>query len=93
MNKFTIEYSCHARSDEPSGVHRTNDSVEAEEYLTQLLQAHSRILSIKHEGVELPQVQADRMIKVAGDRLLSEMLGHALDLDNVQVCHRFGLAA
>ncbi len=93
ITKFTIEYSAHPHSGEPSGLHRTNDPIEAEEFLRRLLQARSRILSIKHEGVEMHQAQSDQMIKIAGERLLSEMIEHALDLDNVQVCHRFGLPA
>ena len=93
LRKFTIEYTRHPRSNEPSGTHRTDDPVEAEEYLMQLLHARSRILSIKHEGVEIPQPQFDKMLKVAAERLASEMLRHALDIDTAEVRHRFGYAA
>jgi hypothetical protein len=93
LHKFTIEYARHPRSYEPAGTHRTDDPVEAEEYLMQLLLARSRILSIKHEGVEIPTAQFDRMIKVAAERLISETLSHSLDIDSAQVRHRFGFAA
>jgi hypothetical protein len=93
LHKFTIEYTRHPHSTEPAGVHRTDDPIEAEEYLMQLLQARSRILSIKHEGVEIGRAQFDRMLKVASERLGSEMLRHALDIDAAEVHHRFGLAA
>jgi hypothetical protein len=93
LHKFTIEYARHPRSQEPAGTHRTNDPVEAEEYLMQLLLARSRILAIKHEGVEIPRAQFDRMLKVASERLVSELLGHALDIDTAAVRHRFHIAA
>ena len=93
LHKFTIDYARHPRSQEPAGTHRTNDPIEAEEYLMQLLQAHSRILSIKHEGVEIPQVQFDQMLRIASERLMAEMLCHALDIDTAEVRHRFAFAA
>ena len=93
LHKFTIEYTRHPHSNEPAGTHRTNDPIEAEEYLMQLLHARSRILAIKHEGVELPRAQSDQMRKVASERLSSEALCHALDIDTAEVRHRFGLAA
>lgn len=93
LHKFTIEYTRHPRSNEPTGTHRTDDPVEAEEYLMQLLHARSRILSIKHEGIEVPRSQFDHMLKVAGERLISESLRHALDIDTAEVRHRFGFAA
>ncbi len=58
LHKFIIEYTRHPRSTEPAGTHRTDDPVEAEEYLMQLLHARSHILSIKHEGVEIPRARA-----------------------------------
>lgn len=93
LKKFTIEYTNHPHSNEPCGVHRTDDPVEVEEYLAKLLGAGSRIISIKHEGVEVHQVQADRMLKVAGERLVSGLLAHALDVDSAEVRQRFGFAA
>jgi hypothetical protein len=93
LHKFAIEYTRHPHSNEPCGTHRTDDPIEAEEYLMQLLHARSRILSIKHEGVDLPQAQFDRMLRIAGERLISEALEHALDIDNAEVRHRFRFAA
>jgi len=93
LYKFTIDYTRHPRSLEPAGTHRTNDPIEAEEYLMQLLHARSRILSIRHEGVEIPRAQFDQMLKIAGERLISESLRHALDIDTAEVRHRFGFAA
>ena len=45
--------------------HRTDDPVEAEDFLMNLLIAGARISSIKHEGIELDQPQSDRMLRVA----------------------------
>lgn len=93
LHKFTIDYTRHPRSHEPAGTFRTDDPIEAEEYLMQLLLARSRILSIKHEGVELAQAQFDQMLKVASERLIAEVLRHALDIDAAEVRHRFHFAA
>lgn len=93
LHKFTIDYTRHPRSAEPAGTFRTDDPIEAEDYLMQLLLARSRILSIKHEGAEMSQAQFDRMLKVAGERLLAEVLRHALDIDAAELRHRFHLAA
>lgn len=93
LNKFTIEYTRPPHSREPAGTHRTDDPIEAEEFLMQLLHARSRILAIKHDGVDMPRDQFDRMITIASERLMAEYLCHALDIDTAEVRHRFGLAA
>jgi len=59
----------------------------------ELLHARSRILAIKHEGVDIAPAQFDRMLKVASERLISTTLCHALDIDTAEVRHRFGFAA
>lgn len=93
LPKFAIEFSSHPRAIEPEGIHRTDDPVEAVDCLMQLLLSRSRIISIKHDGIDLPQGQFDQMLKVAGERLMSNMLAHALDLDTAEVRHRFAFAA
>jgi len=90
--KFDIEYKIHPQHNKRVDTHRTDDPVEAEDFLMHLLIAGARILSIKHEGVQLDQKKTDQMLRVAADRLAARLLCGALDLDSAEVKHRFGFA-
>ena len=93
LAKFDIEYVIHPQHNQRQDTHRTNDPVEAEDFIMNLLIVGARIHSIKHEGIQLEAAQANRMLRVAAERLASRLLGRALDLDSVEVKHRFGFAA
>ena len=90
LAKFDIEYVIHPQHNQRQD---TNDPVEAEDFIMNLLIVGARIHSIKHEGIQLEAAQANRMLRVAAERLASRLLGRALDLDSVEVKHRFGFAA
>ena len=92
LSKFSIEYTVSHRPGSESRTHRTDDPVEAEDFLMQLLTCGAKILAIKHEGVELERSQFDRMLKVATDRLAARLLGTSLGIDAAEVKHRFGFA-
>ena len=91
--KFDIEYVIRPQHNQRMDTHRTDDPVEAEDFLMNLLIVGARIHAIKHEGLVLEAGQADRMLRVAAERLASRLLGRSLDLDSAQVKHRFGFAA
>lgn len=93
LAKFDIEYVIHPQHNKRVDTHRTDDPIEAEDFLMNLLVAGVRINAIKHEGVTLDPPQADRMLRVAAERLASRLLGRSLDLDSVEVKHRFGFTA
>lgn len=93
LAKFDIEYVIQYHHNKRVDSHRTDDPVEAEDFLMSLLRVGARIKAIKHEGVELDRTQSDRMLRVAADRLASRAISSALDLDAVAVTHRFGYAA
>lgn len=93
LAKFDIEYVIHPQHNQRQDIHRTDDPVEAEDFLMNLLAVGARIKAVKHEGIELGQAQSDRMLRVAAERLASRVLGTSLGLDAAQVKHRFGLAA
>lgn len=93
LAKFDIEYVIHPQHNQRQDIHRTDDPVEAEDFLMNLLVVGARIKAIKHEGIELEQVKADRMLRVAAERLASRLLATSLDLDAIEVKHRFGFAA
>jgi hypothetical protein len=77
---------------ENTRTHRTDDTIEAEEFLMQLITIGARILAIKHEGVDLSRPQFDRMLKVASERLASVRLQETLGIDAAETKHRFGFS-
>jgi hypothetical protein len=93
LSKFTIEYSPTSRPSAETLVHRTDDPIEAEEFLMNVLGTRSSLRSIKHEGVELPPHQRNKMLKVAAERLAAALLSEVLSIDAAEVKHRFGFAA
>lgn len=93
LAKYDIEYVINPLHNKRTDTHRTDDPIEAEDFLLSLLSAGARIGAIKHEGVTLERPKADQMLRVAADRLASRLLCNALDLDSVEVKHRFGFAA
>lgn len=93
ISKFDIEYIIQPHHNKRVDTHRTNDPVEAEDFLMGLLSLGAKIVSLKHEGIDLSEVQADQMLRVAAERLASRMLCSSLSLDSVAVKHRFGFAA
>ncbi|WP_009965296.1 hypothetical protein [Verrucomicrobium spinosum] len=93
IKKFEIDYTVFPQHNQHVDTHRTDDPVEAEEYLMHLLVSGARILAIKHEGVNLDTVQSDRLLLVAVQRLATRLLANSLHIDSVTVNHRFGLPA
>lgn len=92
LNKIIIEYSVTHRPSADVRTHRTDDSIEAEDFLMQLLTCGAKIRTIKHEGVEMPRPQFDRMLKVASERLAAQRLHDSLEIDSAEIKHRFGFA-
>ena len=93
LPKFDISFVIHPEHNLRKDSHHTDDPVAAEDFLIGLLATGARIVSIKHDGIELDQPQSDRMLRVAADRLAAGVLCRALSIDAAQVKHRFGFAA
>jgi hypothetical protein len=93
LAKYDIDYVIHLHNNKRVDTHRTDDPVEAEDFLMNLLASGASIHSIRHEGGVLAQAQSDQMLRVAAERLASRILGVALGIDSAQVKHRFGFAA
>lgn len=93
LSKFTIDYILFPHHNDRAATHRTDDPVEAEDFLMHLLASGARIVAIRHAAGELVPHQFDRMVKVATERLASRLLEESLGIDNAEVKHRFGFAA
>jgi hypothetical protein len=92
LAKFAIAYTVFPEHNKRVDTHHTDDPVEAELFLAKLLSSGSRILEIKHDGVDLEPAAFDRMVRLAGERLIGRLIGASLKIDYVEVRHRFGLA-
>lgn len=93
LSKFSVDYVALPQHHSRRLTHHTDDPVAAEEFLMHLLAAHAKILEIRHDGVALPVAQRDQMLKIAAQRVASELLRESLGLSAADVRARFGLAA
>ena len=93
LAKHKIEYAVPFRRHEQSHTHLTQDPVACEEFLTELLERGYRIINVLHEGVSLPKVDFDRLIKTAAGLLATRHICTSLGIDTVEAHHRFGSPA
>lgn len=93
LSNFSIDYTVFPQHSNRVMTHRTDDPIEAEEFLMHLLAAKARILEIRHSGAALTKIQFDRMVGVAAERIVSMLLREALGIDAPEAVHRFGFAA
>lgn len=93
LNKFSIDYVMFPQHNTRVRNYLTDDPIEAEEFLMQLLLAHASIQAIRHEGAMLTGHQFDRMLKIAAERIVSDLLRESLHVDASQIKARFGFAA
>jgi hypothetical protein len=91
--KYNIEYALRFGRHTHPHHYLTDDPVAAEEFLLELLERGFKILSIHHEGVVLPQKEADVLIKRAASMLAARHLRQSLDLTAEEERFRFGFSA
>ncbi len=91
--KYHVEYSMQFRNQAHVSHYQTDDPVACTEFLSVLLERDVRIRGIRHEGVELSRVEADRLLKTAASMLAGRRLCQALDLKPDEAHHRFGFTA
>jgi hypothetical protein len=93
MKKFAIDYVFFPQHNHRVLTHRTDDPVEAESFIGHLLQCGAKIVGIRHDAADLSPQQFDRMIKIAAESLVVNLLGVSLGADSADIRHRFGFAA
>lgn len=93
LPKYTIEYSVEVRRHCPLNHYGTDDPVATEQFLVELLERGFRIHAIKHEGIDLPRHEFDRMIKTAAAMVASQRICHSLGIKPEEERFRFGFAA
>lgn len=93
LSKYNVEYSARFKRLAPLYEYYTDDPVACEEFLLELLERNFQIKAIRHEGVDLPKADFDKMIKTAGGMLASKAICAALDISPEEEHFRFGFAA
>ena len=91
--KYTIEYSAQFKKQAQTNHYHGDDPVACEEFIEELLERGFRIRAIKHEGLDLPKQDFDKMIKTAAGMLASKRICASLDIKPEEEHYRFGFAA
>ena len=93
LAKYKIKYAVTFHGHSHPSEHLTNDPVEAEQFLSELIERGFKIECILHEGEPLPQRESDRMIRTAVGILATHLVTRSLGIDSAEAHHRFGLPA
>lgn len=91
--KYTIEYTTQFKRHAQPNHYATDDPVTCEEFVEELLERGYAIRAIKHEGVELPKKDFDRIVKTAAGMLASKRICASLGIKAEEEKYRFGFAA
>jgi hypothetical protein len=93
LPKYTIEYTMPFRKHAQTNHFSTDDPVACEEFVEELLEAGFGIRAIKHEGLDLPKQDFDKVIKTAAGMLASKRICASLGIKADEEHYRFGFAA
>ena len=95
LKKYSIEYSVQFRKHSPPQhhFHFTDDPIACEEFVQELLSHGMGLHGIKHEGVDLPPSEFDRVVKIAAAEIASKLLCTTLHIKPEEERYRFGFAA
>jgi len=93
LAKYTIEYAVPFRRHLPPSQHHTDDPVAAKEFLEVILDRGLKLVAIRHEGVDLPPKEFDRLVGDAARMLAARRICLSLGLTAEEERFRFGLTA
>jgi len=93
LAKYNVEYSIPLPRHDLSHHHVTDDPVACEEFLAELIERRFKIIGISHQGVALPRVDFDRMIKTAAGIVMARHLTASLGIGTIEAHDRFGTPA
>ena len=93
LPKYTIEYTTQFRRHAHTNHYSTDDPVACEEFVEELLERGFPIRGIKHEGVDLPKPEFDRVVKTAASMLASKHVCASLGIKAEEEKYRFGFTA
>ena len=91
--KYHIEYGMAFKQHAQASHYQTDDPVAAQAFLLELLERGFLIKVIKHDGVELPRHDADKLIKTAAGMLAAKHVCVSLGIKPEEAHYRFGFTA
>jgi hypothetical protein len=93
MPKYNIEYTMPFKRARETYHYRSDDPVACEEFLEELMERGYHIKAIRHEGLELPKPDFDKMIKTAAGMMAAKTICFTLGISKEEEHFRFGFAA
>ena len=93
LPKYTVEYTTQFKKHPQTNHYSTDDPVACEEFVEELLERGFVIRAIKHEGVELPKQDFDKLVKTAAGMLASKRICASLGIKPEEQHYRFGFAS
>ena len=93
LPKYTIEYTLNFKKHAPTNHYSTDDPVACEEFVSDLLDYGMGVKAIKHEGLDLPRPEFDKIIKTAADLVVSKRICASLRIKPEEERHRFHFSA
>jgi hypothetical protein len=92
LPKYTVEYTTQFKKHAQTNHYSTDDPVACEEFVEELLERRFPIRAIKHEGLDLPKHEFDRVVKTAAGMLASKHICASLGIKSDEEKYRFGFA-
>jgi hypothetical protein len=91
--KYTVEYKTQFKRHSQPSHFTTDDPVACTEFLEEILETGLKIEGVKHDGLDLPKHEFDKMIKTAAGMLAARLICASLGLKPEEEKYRFGFAA
>ena len=89
LTKYHVEFSVLLEHRRLLNDFRTDDPVELERFISDLLLRGYKINSVSHQGVPLPQHEFDSAVLLGAKTAMIKLLTGALDIDEAEMRHRF----
>lgn len=93
LPKYIVEYATQFRRSVEKAHYTTDDPVTCEQFVEELLEGGHLIQAIRHDGVDLPKHEFDRVIKTAAGMLAARHICASLGIKPEEERFRFGFAA
>jgi hypothetical protein len=95
LKQYTVEYSFQFRQHSPRPHHEffADDIIEVESFIQDLLANGMGLHGIKHQGMDLPKVEFDRIVRVAAGEVAAKLICSTLHIKADEERFRFGFAA
>jgi hypothetical protein len=91
--KYTIEYTAQFKKHAHTSRFSTDDPITCSEFVEELLEHGFGIQAIKHEGLDLPKPDFDKIIKTAASILAAKHICVSLGIKPEEERFRFGFTA